>query len=59
MKGRAGVQNGDQPSVKRAWKVCVYWGEGRGGQRGAENTAEHVNWKIVTPPPPTMTEFLT
>ena len=51
MKGRAGVQNGDQPSVKRAWKVCVYWGEGQEERgKGAENTAEHVNWKIGTHP---------
>ena len=59
MKGRAGVQNGDQPSVKRAWKVCVYWGRGR--RRGAKGQKTQLNMLTgkLAHTPPTMTEFST
>ena len=58
MKGRAGVQNGDQPNVKRARKVCVGEGQEEAGKEGQKTQLNTLIGKLAHTPP-TMTDFST
>ena len=51
MKGRAGVQNGDQPNVKRARKVCGGEGQEEAGKERQKTQLNTLIRKLAHTPP--------